>query len=126
LGVAFPASLDVVNESFTHLMPFSPQIYTKLLQAQIPKAQKDSQVISVFLCFWDLSKQNLHVNMLMKLTQGQFSQTYLHKDFTCADPKRAKRQSSHLCLITLFGSEQAKAAGKHVDEIDVRTIVTTY
>jgi len=34
----------------------SPTIYAKLLYTQIPKAQKDSQVISVFLRFWDLCR----------------------------------------------------------------------
>jgi len=33
---------------------FHKPFYKQLLLAQIPKAQKDSQVISVFLHFWDL------------------------------------------------------------------------
>jgi len=33
---------------------FHQHAYSKLLCAQIPKVQKDSQVISVFLRFWDL------------------------------------------------------------------------
>jgi len=32
---------------------FYQHAYAQLLQAKIPKAQKDSHVISVFLCFWD-------------------------------------------------------------------------
>jgi len=35
---------------------------------QLPKAQKDSQVISVILCFWDLHTKKVALKMLMKLT----------------------------------------------------------
>jgi len=86
-------------------MPFSPHIYTKLLQAQIPKAQKDSQVISVFLCFWDLSKQNLHVNMLMKLTQGQIPNVQKDSEVICVllrflDLSKQKLQVNMLMKLT--------------------------
>jgi len=40
---------------------FHQHIYVQLLQVQIPKAQKDSQVINVILHFWDLREQNLLV-----------------------------------------------------------------
>ncbi len=33
---------------------FHQHVYAKFLHVQIPKAQKDSQVITVFLHFWDL------------------------------------------------------------------------
>jgi len=32
---------------------FHQHVYVQLLLAKIPKAQKDSQVINVFLSFWD-------------------------------------------------------------------------
>jgi len=38
---------------------FYQHVYKKLLQAQIPKAQKDSQVIIVFLPFWEMREQKL-------------------------------------------------------------------
>jgi len=38
---------------------FHQHVYAKLLHAKIPKAQKDSQVISVFLHLWDLRVQKL-------------------------------------------------------------------
>jgi len=34
----------------------SPRFYEQLLRTHIPKAQKDTQAIIVFLHFWDLSK----------------------------------------------------------------------
>ncbi len=39
-----------------------------LLSRKIPKAQKDSQVISVFLHFWDLGTKKAIRKMLVKLT----------------------------------------------------------
>jgi hypothetical protein len=33
---------------------FHQHVYEQPLREQIPKAQKDGQVISVFLCFWNL------------------------------------------------------------------------
>jgi len=36
------------------LETISPTIYEKLLQAQIPKAQKETDDLSDFLRFWDL------------------------------------------------------------------------
>ncbi len=41
---------------------FHQHVYEKLLHTQILIAKKDSQVISVFLCFWDLQVQTLLVN----------------------------------------------------------------
>jgi len=38
---------------------FHQNVYVQLLHVQIPKAQKDSQVISVFLHFWNLHAQKL-------------------------------------------------------------------
>jgi len=46
---------------------FTPKFYEQLLCAKIPKAQKDT----VFLSFWDLHSQKLHVNMLVKSILGR-------------------------------------------------------
>ncbi len=43
---------------------FTYMFITLLFCPQIPKAQIDSQVISVFLRFWDLSVQKLLVKCL--------------------------------------------------------------
>jgi len=40
----------------------------QLLRAQIPKAQKGIDELTVFFQFWDLSTLNLCVNMLVKST----------------------------------------------------------
>jgi hypothetical protein len=48
-----------LSSSDTKQGSISPTFYQQLLCAQIPKAQKDSQVISVFLRFWDLFTQKL-------------------------------------------------------------------
>jgi len=39
----------------------SPTFYKQLLGKKIPKVQKDSQVISVFLCIWNLQEKKLLV-----------------------------------------------------------------
>jgi len=54
---------------------FHQHAYAKLLHAQIPKLQKDIQVVSVFLRFWDL---------------GLISQRCLRAVFKHIDPKSAK------------------------------------
>jgi len=38
---------------------FHQHVDVQLLRVQIPRAQKDSQVVSVFLRFWDLQAQKL-------------------------------------------------------------------
>jgi hypothetical protein len=64
----FFALLGSVFTKATHrtLMKLTPvgfhqYSYSQLLPIKIPKAQKDSQIISVFLCFWDLRVQKLLV-----------------------------------------------------------------
>jgi hypothetical protein len=42
------------------------------------------------------------------------------KPFTFADPKSAKRHSSHQCLFVLLGPAYVKAVHKHFGEIDPR------
>jgi len=42
---------------------FHQHFNVQVLHLQIPKAQKDIQVISVSLCFWDLLEKKLHVNV---------------------------------------------------------------
>jgi len=87
---------------------------------QIPKAQKDSQVVSVFLHLWDLCakkwSQNGHKMImllgstgakaahrtLMKLIPG-VNFIILCSPFTLVDPKSAKRQSSCHCLFCASG-----------------------
>jgi len=39
------------SESFSIMGSFSPTFYEKLFQAQIPKAQKYSQVVNLFYAF---------------------------------------------------------------------------
>ncbi len=64
--------------------------------------------------------------MFMKLTPSEVKVTYirsissmcLHLPFTYVDPKSAKRQSSHQCLVVLLGFVFAKAACKSVGEIE--------
>ncbi len=46
---------------FYDLGSISPTLYEQLLHAQIPKVQKDSQVVSLFLHFCDLHTKNLLV-----------------------------------------------------------------
>ncbi len=43
---------------------FCQYVYDQFLLAQIPKVQKESQVISVFLHFWDLRVQKMLVKRL--------------------------------------------------------------
>ncbi len=50
--------------------------------------------------------------------KGLISPTCLCAAFTLADPKSAKRQSSHQCLFSLLGTEGTKAASKAVGKID--------
>jgi len=45
---------------------FHLHVYSQLLRAQIPKAKKDSQVISVFLRFWDLCAKRLPEELPVK------------------------------------------------------------
>jgi hypothetical protein len=40
---------------------FHQHVFEQLLRVQIPKAKKDSEVISVFLRFWNLCAQKLLV-----------------------------------------------------------------
>jgi len=45
-------------------------MFAQLLRTQIPKAQKDSQVISVFFHFGDMRAPKAAHIMLVKLTPG--------------------------------------------------------
>ena len=47
--------------------------YEQLLRSKIPKAHKDTDDLTVFLHFWDLRAQKLHVNMLVKSTLALLS-----------------------------------------------------
>jgi len=74
----------IVNTFTTKSLRFEPVIlscpshswvdFTNILRAAFArvdsKAQIDSQVISVFLCFRGLCALKLHVNMLVKLNPG--------------------------------------------------------
>jgi hypothetical protein len=51
-----PSKKKIKNQCFRGLL--SGVNFTK----KIPKVQKDSEVISVFLCFWDLFAQKLLLN----------------------------------------------------------------
>jgi len=52
-----------------NLVSISP-IFDELFHSKIPKAQKDTDDLTLFLCFWDLYEYKLQVNMLRKFTQG--------------------------------------------------------
>jgi hypothetical protein len=71
----------------------SPTFYSKLLLAQIPKIQKDTNNLAVFLCFWDLleSRAKALRETLAKLTPGLNFINVLRTAFTLADPKSVKR-----------------------------------
>ncbi len=56
----------------------SPTFYEQLLHTKIPKAQKDTDDLTVFLRFWDLHMKTLCINMLIKSTLG----VYLEKIYT--------------------------------------------
>jgi len=59
-----------------NLVSISPTFYVQFLQAQIPKAQKYSQAISIFLLLGSAGVKGEH-EMLMKLTPDYFqSVTY--------------------------------------------------
>jgi len=57
--------------------------------------------------------QKLHENMLVKLTPGVNFTNILHKAFTRADPKSAKKTEEGLnVFFVLLGSTHIKAACK--------------
>jgi len=45
----------------SHLGSISPTFYAQLLHAQIPKVQKDIEILTEFLCFLDLSTLKLRI-----------------------------------------------------------------
>jgi hypothetical protein len=53
----------VCKKAEEQLESISPTFTAQLLRTQIPKLQKDSLVISVFLHFWDLWVQKLQVKI---------------------------------------------------------------
>jgi len=55
---------------FCVLGSISSTFYEKLLSLQIPKAQKDIDVLTQFLHFWNLRLKKFWVNMLVKSTPG--------------------------------------------------------
>ncbi len=89
-----PNFYAICSTPYANKGSISPTFYTQLLHAQIPKAQKDSQVISVFLQFWDLHTKKLLMNQaLMKLTQ--------HLRKSCGSKVDPKCQF-HIILCTAF------------------------
>ncbi len=99
-----------------HLVSILPMFYKQLLHAQIPKAQKDNDCLTVF--FVPL------VSALVKVTQKHFGQIdpnvrLFLRFFTRTDPKSAKRHWWRLdCLFGLLGSGHLKASQKHFGKID--------
>jgi hypothetical protein len=53
--------LEMKYSVFTCRGPFHQHVYEKAFSMQIPKAQKDSEVVSVFLRLWDLQAEELCV-----------------------------------------------------------------
>jgi len=61
------------------------------LQAQLPKVQKDTDDLTVFLRLWDLCELKLLANMLVKSTQGlQFLHYFTHSFLRGQLPKVQK------------------------------------
>jgi len=63
-----PAEQVLILVSFVVQGSTSLTFYLKLLRAQIPKAQKESDTFTEFLCFWDLHTLKLQANRLVKST----------------------------------------------------------
>ncbi len=57
-----------------NLVSISPIFDEQLFHSKIPKAQKDTDDLTLFLCFWDLYEYKLQVNMLRKFTSVKFTQ----------------------------------------------------
>jgi len=55
---------------------FHQHFYLKVLGVQIPKAEKDSREISVFLPFWDLCTQKLLLKCLWNWLQVSIAATF--------------------------------------------------
>jgi hypothetical protein len=47
---------------------FRQHFTSSFYASQISKVQKDTDDLTVFLCYWDLCTYKLHVNMFVKLT----------------------------------------------------------
>jgi hypothetical protein len=76
--------LQICLKNFCESPPrsqFYQHVYVQLLHEMIPKAQKDSQVISVLSHFWDLSKKIAAPKMLVKLTTDVYFTNILQAAF---------------------------------------------
>jgi len=73
---------------------FHIHVFMQLLRLQIAKVQRDSQVVSVFLCFWD---------------QGSISSTFYVQLLRLQIPNAQKRQSSWQCRLVLLEPMSVKA-----------------
>jgi hypothetical protein len=64
------ASLKAVCRTLVKLAPGVniTNILRAIFCTQILKVQKDTDVLNVYLRFWDLRTLKLHINMLVKLT----------------------------------------------------------
>jgi hypothetical protein len=74
-----------------HWCQFYQHVYKKLLSAKIPKALKESQVISVFLHFWDLCTQKLLLNVGEIDTRKAQSSQFLNNETL-----------SNLCFVATY------------------------
>jgi len=50
--------------------------YEQLMQVKIPKAQKDTEDLTVFFCFWEQLKKNCSQNVVEIDNKGQFHQHF--------------------------------------------------
>jgi len=72
----------------------SHTFYVKLLRAQIPKVQEDTEDLMVFLCFWDLRALKLCIKavhkILVKLTTGLENYIFHQYPINITYPKRER------------------------------------
>jgi len=95
-----------------------PTFYKRLLRSKISKAQKDTDDLTVFYCFWDLPPiKAAHKNVGDIVPRCQFHQHFSF--YVRRSQKRKIWQSSHR-PFALLGSMSVKAACKQVGEIDPR------
>jgi len=87
----------------------SPMLYEQLFHALIPKVQKDTDDLTVFLRFCDLCVLKLRQKMLVKSIPGVNFINILWAAFTIADHKFRKRLTILLSFFVLSGSARVKA-----------------
>ncbi len=91
---------------------FHQHVYTKLISAQIPKAQQNTVKLSVFFALLESARAKAACRILMKLTPGvNFTNMFICSFYALRSQDR-KWQLSHQCLFALLESVRPKAALK--------------